>query len=332
MDEPNKMRSSKGLGEKSVKNSVPRLGREGAIERINRILDLIPIITGGRYLIEDLAHQYGVEPFQIQRDLEIAFICGLPGYTPDILIDLSLEDGYIEIFDPLVLDKPRAISFQDITAISLGLEILKSGSKLLNINQRLIDNLYHKLKSSLSPSSMVNILDEETGEKLSFINRSVTEKRVISFNYIDSAGRSSSARKVFPLNHSWQRSIAMLEGFDLEKREKRIFHTSRISQLTLGEIYEFSEDLSPPANRSHLIKVKINLSEKWWLLRFSEFINGPIEVDFDTIIFTVEFWDRQWLIKMLAPVSKEIFFLDLDEKESQELKGDIRQYLRRIKP
>jgi predicted DNA-binding transcriptional regulator YafY len=305
-------------------------GKESAIERINRILDLIPMIRGGRYLIEDLANQYGVEPFQIQRDLEIAFICGLPGYTPDILIDLSIEDGFIEVFDPLVLDKPRAISFQDLIAVSMGLEILKSTAKNLNIHPALIDGLHKKLQSSLTPTSIVNIEDERINDALTLITRSIVEKRVLHFNYFDSNGRKTVDRQIFALNHFWQNSIPMFEGIDIEKEGRRIFHLSRMDQVVLGNVYELPFDIPISRSDPTLIKVKISLSEKWWLLRFSEFLDEQVEIDSKGVNFLLKFWEREWLIRTLAPVSREISFPDLTQEESNAIRVEIDDYLSAI--
>jgi predicted DNA-binding transcriptional regulator YafY len=305
-------------------------GKESAIERINRILDLIPMIRGGRYLIEDLANQYGVEPFQIQRDLEIAFICGLPGYTPDILIDLSIEDGFIEVFDPLVLDKPRAISFQDLISVSMGLEILKSTAKNLNIHPALIDGLHKKLQSSLTPTSIVNIEDEGINDALTLITRSIVEKRVLHFNYFDSNGRKTVDRQIFALNYFWQNSIPMFEGIDIEKEGRRIFHLSRMDQVVLGNVYELPFDIPISRNDPTLIKVKISLSEKWWLLRFSEFLDEQVEIDSKGVNFLLKFWEREWLIRTLAPVSREISFPDLTQEESNAIRVEIDDYLSAI--
>ena len=305
-------------------------GKESAIERINRILDLIPMIRGGRYLIEDLANQYGVEPFQIQRDLEIAFICGLPGYTPDILIDLSIEDGFIEVFDPLVLDKPRAISFQDLIAVSMGLEILKSTAKNLNIHPALIDGLHKKLQSSLTPTSIVNIEDEGVNDALTLITRSIVEKRVLHFNYVDSNGRKTVDRQIFALNRFWQNSIPMFEGIDIEKKGRRIFHLSRMDQVVLGDVYELPFDIPISRSDPTLIKVKISLSEKWWLLRYSEFLDEQVEIDSKGVNFLLKFWEREWLIRTLAPVSREIGFPDLTQEESNAIRVEIDGYLSAI--
>jgi predicted DNA-binding transcriptional regulator YafY len=292
---------------------------------------LIPIINGGRYLVEDLALQYKVEPFQIQRDLEIAFICGLPGYTPDILIDLSLEDGFIEILNPLVLEKPRAISFQDIVSISMGLEILKSSSKHLDINIVEIDKLHSKLKNSLTLIPIISIENESIRKLLEIVSDSISEKRAISFDYIDSSGRKSKRRKVRASKVIWHHSNPMLQGFDFEKRGVRIFNIARMDKMAQIDISEEPGNLPSSSIKPREIKVRISLSEKWWLLRFPEFIDGSLQIESDTCIFTLKYWERSWLIRILAPVSDKINFPDLDQQENASLWQAIRSYLLEVK-
>jgi hypothetical protein len=66
---------------------------ESALERVERIIDLIPYLHHRQVNLSELASRLGQDIAEIERDLEIAFLCGLPGYTPDLLIDMSMEDG-----------------------------------------------------------------------------------------------------------------------------------------------------------------------------------------------------------------------------------------------
>jgi proteasome accessory factor C len=74
---------------------------ESALNRAARALDLVPYITENPGVaIEDLADKFQVSSQQIVKDLELIFLCGLPGYTPYELIDLNFEDGVVTIIEP----------------------------------------------------------------------------------------------------------------------------------------------------------------------------------------------------------------------------------------
>ena len=109
-----------------------------AAVRALRTMDLIPyILEHPGISINQLAKVFNVTEKEIEKDLQLAFMCGLPGYTPYELIDLTYEDGVVSIIDPQVLNKPRNFSSNERVVIALGLEILRE------INQSNSENVNH---------------------------------------------------------------------------------------------------------------------------------------------------------------------------------------------
>ncbi len=61
----------------------------GTTDRMTRLLALIPYLTAredGVSLLE-AARDFGVPERQLRSDLELLWMCGLPGYCPGDLID-----------------------------------------------------------------------------------------------------------------------------------------------------------------------------------------------------------------------------------------------------
>src|SRR5260370_36704784 len=57
--------------------------------RLRRILALIPwILTHPGVTISDLAHRFDIPERDVEADLELLPMCGLPPYTADRLIDV----------------------------------------------------------------------------------------------------------------------------------------------------------------------------------------------------------------------------------------------------
>ena len=92
-----------------------------ASNRALRAMDLIPyIVENPGVSTSELAQKFSVTVKQIEEDLSLIFMCGLPGYTPYDLIDLVFEDGIVSVIDPQVLTKPRNFSKAEHVAIVLG--------------------------------------------------------------------------------------------------------------------------------------------------------------------------------------------------------------------
>ncbi|NBV95903.1 MAG: hypothetical protein EBR90_03835, partial [Actinobacteria bacterium] len=102
---------------------------ETAIARAVRTFDLIPyILNNPGVSIRELAQEFNADEKQISDDLQIAFMCGLPGYTPYELIELQVCDGYVTVREPQVLDKPRSFSASEQLALSLGLQMIENST------------------------------------------------------------------------------------------------------------------------------------------------------------------------------------------------------------
>ena len=66
---------------------------ETATDRLARMLALVPYISRRPGVaIGELAAEFGVSAEQIGADLNLLMVCGLPGYYPDDLIDVVLDD------------------------------------------------------------------------------------------------------------------------------------------------------------------------------------------------------------------------------------------------
>ena len=129
-----------------------------AANRALRTMDLIPFILENPGIsIENLANQFSVTEKQIEDDLQLIFMCGLPGYTPYELIDLVFEDGVVSIIDPQVLDKPRRFSKSELVVIVLGLQILGELNNSNSVRANQIKALSDKImKLGNSNSVLIN--------------------------------------------------------------------------------------------------------------------------------------------------------------------------------
>jgi proteasome accessory factor C len=68
------------------------------IAKTARLLDLVPFITTHQGIsIKDLAKEFAISTEELLDDLNTLWMCGLPGYTPLELIDLSFESGFVSI-------------------------------------------------------------------------------------------------------------------------------------------------------------------------------------------------------------------------------------------
>jgi proteasome accessory factor C len=96
--------------------------------RLQRVLALVPwILAHPGVTIAELATRFEVSELELERDLELLPMCGLPPYTADRLIDVSVIDGGVEIRLAEYFERPLRL------APAEGLALLAAGRALLAV-------------------------------------------------------------------------------------------------------------------------------------------------------------------------------------------------------
>lgn len=204
---------------------------DNAISRVARAMDIIPyVLENPGISIEKLATKFGVNQKQIIKDLELIFLCGLPGYTPYELIDLTFEDGLVTIIDPQLFDKPRKFTETEGVIITLGLSLLAksiSGSDQIQSIDDLIKKLSAKFKVSLSTS----IGDFDKPAFYDQILRSISKKINLTIEYNSISEDLVSHRSIKPMRVSIKNGFYYLFATDLEIDADRIYRIDQIKSL-----------------------------------------------------------------------------------------------------
>lgn len=87
--------------------------------RLRQLLLLVPWLAGrGEVPLEDVAARFDIPAHELVPLLERAACCGLPPYTPDVLVDLVLSDGTVRVEPGRQLDRPRRLSAAEGFALS----------------------------------------------------------------------------------------------------------------------------------------------------------------------------------------------------------------------
>jgi predicted DNA-binding transcriptional regulator YafY len=96
--------------------------------RLRRVLALVPwIAEHPGAALADIADRFGVSAVELEHDLELLPLCGLPPYTPDRLIEVEIVDGHVWIRFAEYFDRPLRLSSEE------GLALLAAGRALLAV-------------------------------------------------------------------------------------------------------------------------------------------------------------------------------------------------------
>lgn len=305
-----------------------------ALERVSRVLDMIPLLTTKEMSISELALALDTSPEIIERDLEIAFMCGLPGYTPDLLIDLRFEDGYVSVQEPQSLRDPRKLTDQEFNALRLGLAILRPALEASPSLQKALNSLLMKMNDVSTLPIDGASSSHLTTRGWEVVERALLLHRRIRFNYVDALGHATQSRLLSPWRLSWLGGRVILSGFDHQRNEVRSFFLARMTDVGLtNEEITLDPDSRASSQQSHNesleplepleATVQFRDAPLWWRRRYSSYITDVHEEQ-GSVTISLRYWSRDWLVMAISSIADR--FSSLQDPTWSE--ADFRERLR----
>ena len=95
-------------------------------ERMTRLLALVPYLQArpDGVRLTDAAADFGVTEAQLRRDLDLLWVCGLPGHGPGDLIDLAFEGDRVRVTFTAGMVRPLRLSTDEAVALIVALRTL----------------------------------------------------------------------------------------------------------------------------------------------------------------------------------------------------------------
>ncbi len=97
----------------------------GAADRLPRLLALVPYLrTHPGAKLSDVADVFGVDVRQLSDDLNLLWVCGLPGGGPGDLLDFEFEGDTVSVVEPQTLDRPLKLTADEALALRVAARAL----------------------------------------------------------------------------------------------------------------------------------------------------------------------------------------------------------------
>lgn len=195
--------------------------------KLERLISMIYMLLNNEILSASaLAEKYNVSQRTIYRDIDAICAAGIP------VVSYQGVNGGYGIMEQYKMDKSLLGSY-DVSAL---ITILHSMSTVFE-DERAMDTIQRLQTIDRSANSASQGLSMDIGswrsynESLRLLRRAITDKHVISFQYI-SAKNERIHRKVEPLRLMYKFGSWYLYGFCRTRADYREFRISRISELS----------------------------------------------------------------------------------------------------
>lgn len=221
----------------------------GSTARMPRLLALVPYLLARPGIkITDAARDFGVNPKQLRKDLELLWMCGLPGYGPGDLIDLSFDGDTVTVTYDAGLQRPLRLTGGEATALLVALRALAETPGVLDTEavRRAIAKI-ETAAGEAQPSGVVVGMGvreaEATARTRETVRRALQAGRALRIRYYTASRDQITERTVDPMRLLIVQALGYLEAWCRRAEGVRLFRLDRIDDLEV-----LDESARPPAD------------------------------------------------------------------------------------
>ena len=220
-----------------------RLGR-----RLGRILLMLPYaIQHPGVSVAELAMRFGVPKKEVIDDLNLVFLCGLPGYGPGDLIDVSIDEDriYVDTADyfaaPLRLTPGEALSLYAGGVALTGLPGLEGADSLRSALAKLGNAL------GVDGETGIGVRFEPAPEQhLAVLRDALARQRRVKLEYMSATRGELTEREVDPWGLIAAQGRWYLVAGDLLSNDERMFRVDRIKSVAATDVTaDVPDDFDP---------------------------------------------------------------------------------------
>ena len=266
------------------------------IAKTARLLDLVPFITTHQGIsVKDLANEFDVSTDELLDDLNTLWMCGLPGYTPLELIDLSFESGYVSIRNAEILQKVRLLTKEELVVIAIGLDFLRESidqdrEDLLSA----LNSLQKRIKSLIGDIAQASPTVDSAHRAI--ILRALKERKDIEIEYHSLIRDEVASRRVTPIQLGEDKGIEVLLAYCNKASGFRTFRLDNVRKAALLEASAQIANATNEANSLFTAKCRINSRLRTTYERFRIETSPLARRDMDSVI-EVSSFSQDWLIR-----------------------------------
>lgn len=221
---------------------------ESATSRLGRLLTMVPWLLNRQGIdLASAAQELGVSEAQVVADLQLLFVCGLPGGFPDDLIEASWEDGKVFVGNADTIARPLRLGRDEALALIVALRALADTPGLAEHDA--IDRALAKLEAAAGDAAAtadqvrVDLEQPIAPELAARIREGLAEHRRLHLTYTVASRDETTERDVDPIRAVSVDGRWYLEAWCHRAGGVRLFRFDRIEAVTV-----LDEDGTPPSD------------------------------------------------------------------------------------
>ncbi|MBO3752335.1 WYL domain-containing protein [Streptosporangiaceae bacterium NEAU-GS5] len=281
-------------------------------DRLPRLLALVPyLISHPGAQVSEVATLFGLTEKQLVDDLQLVWMCGLPGHTPGDLIDVSWDGGEIIIDNADAIARPLKLGVDEASALLVALRML---AELPEFEDReVLGRVIAKLEgaaadgaAAVSSQVAVDALpDADPGVRVAVAD-AVRRGRRLSIVYYVPGRDEVTPREVDPLRMVMVDGRSYVEAWCYRAEGMRMFRLDRIQSARVldvpvdppeeAEPIDVTDGVFRPSDSDALAELELTSGGRWVTEYYpceevAELGDGRVRV-------TLRARDPAWLVRL----------------------------------
>ena len=237
--------------------------------RLARLLKLIPFLQKNSGVsLAETANFFGISEKELLADLNLIWLCGLPGYSHLELIDVSYDSGFISISNAETLERPMRMTFEEGAALLLAVTKLSEvtpigdAGTLMALRKKIADLL------ALDISERIPTQNQRPGSlDLPMIRSAIASKgQLLEIEYYSATLDQYLQLRIKPIEISTMNGYLYLLGQSLADERHRYFRMDRIQKVETVEGEVFGNTRAKSLEKSGVANVEVG-EEGWWFIQ-----------------------------------------------------------------
>jgi proteasome accessory factor C len=220
-----------------------------ATDRLARLLNLVPYLLARPGIeIVEAAADLDVSERQLRDDLELLWVCGLPGYGPGDLIDMSFDGDHVTVTYDAGIDRPLRLTPDEALALVVALRMLAEtpGANGRDAIERALAKLEAAAGDLAEAPVAVRMTPDAANDRLAAVRGAIERRTALRITYYTATRDETSDRVVDPMRVLIVDGRAYLEAWCRQAESVRMFRIDRIDGLV-----ELDEPATLPRQARH---------------------------------------------------------------------------------
>ncbi|MCM6775471.1 YafY family transcriptional regulator [Nocardia sp. CDC159] len=215
--------------------------------RLSRLLNMVPYFLANPGIsAAEAAADLGVTTKQLMSDLNQLWMCGLPGYGPGDLIDLSFSEESIEVTFSAGIDRPLRLTSTEATALLVALRSIAALPGM--VDPTAAQSATAKIEAAIAgdsggAASGTAALAFVEAPAVTTVRSALARGRALRLVYYSASRDVVSERVVDPIRIVLVDNNSYLQAWCRQAEGVRLFRFDRIEEAT-----ELDEPAHPPSH------------------------------------------------------------------------------------